>query len=734
MKSAPIPNKQYNINKDTIDKLLTLLDANNSKNVLYVGYAKNELIKVVNENYNLFVCDWFTDSIDKSDLNDIYLLKGLDWTTTKHDENTIGLIPEHDTLLLDADVQWDFKTIKGKLPDTVIIFGLEGKRQTFRHYDYYDWEIQGNVQIGKSIFNDRHKLSPKILDKILFTLDLVMAKKVFYLGASRPELISVINDKYNLVVGDCFDRTQKSASFWYEGEEEEGYPPPIVPEWAKDIQVQIEGMPEHDVLIIDLGVTDWNFKENNNQLPSTVIFIDDELKYSFNLFRHTDDYKWYYEERFYVGSLIANTTKSFEESIIEEETQNNENDNIIEKDEIHNYEEVDDSFFDDPEGKYIELVERVDRLESSSINNKENNDEIYEKKLKEEVSKSFPNYELIEKLLFENIQDSFLVNKCLNLLYTKYSAIDGDLQNTLIQNKNTRFHQINLNYNSDVKLDNFKFLSLVFSNLKIHPVNHITYYYVLLKLSNQIHTENKSLSHVSELLKEMSKKKNYDDLIKIVKNNSMRSIIDRLLVKTSFFKEHVINSYISIIDEMFAHIENGGYLIVNTIEEIYYDYLPTRNLYYDRNHKYNYIEYDLFVYNFIKSKFSLLENDYNIRKQLSDRDLIVELIARFELQNKNSTKHIMNIFNKDFGKEELYNFINEKIVDMIRYRNYYSHEKYELRLTPLEKTLESNKDKQIKENKAKSSSDNGLYHSIFLIALIFGIVFGIQELLKVFGL
>ena len=111
---------------------------------------------------------------------------------------------------------------------------------------------------------ENYIVQKKDIENILKQLSSTSYKKIFYIGYSDEDLVVALKDKYEVTLSDWFDRTNKSTAFWCEGMTDDGLyildETPIelnIPKWAEDIPVMIEGMPEHDVLILDLPI-DWS--------------------------------------------------------------------------------------------------------------------------------------------------------------------------------------------------------------------------------------------------------------------------------------------------------------------------------------------------------------------------------------------------------------------------------------------------------------------------------------------
>jgi len=123
-------------------------------------------------------------------------------------------------------------------------------------------------------------------------------KSVYYIGYADKDLVISLKDKYDVKLSDYFDRTNKNTAFWCEGITDDGLyildGTPIelnIPKWAEDIPVMIEGMSEHDVLILDLPI-DWELypKDYPHKLPDIIFLLGDADS---SIFQTT--YTWSYE-------------------------------------------------------------------------------------------------------------------------------------------------------------------------------------------------------------------------------------------------------------------------------------------------------------------------------------------------------------------------------------------------------------------------------------------------------
>ena len=150
-----------------------------------------------------------------------------------------------------------------------------------------------------------YKVSSNDITTILNYLERTTYKKIFYIGYANKDLVLALKDKYDITLSDWFDRTDKNTAFWCEGETEDGKYildgteiELNIPKWAEDIPVMIEGIPDHDVLIVDIPV-DWELYPNRFRLnPAEVVFLLGDADSS--LFR--TQYDWSYED-IWIGRL-----------------------------------------------------------------------------------------------------------------------------------------------------------------------------------------------------------------------------------------------------------------------------------------------------------------------------------------------------------------------------------------------------------------------------------------------
>ena len=102
---------------------------------------------------------------------------------------------------------------------------------------------------------------------ILEKLSKTSYRSIFYIGHADEDLIVALKDKYKISFADWFDKTNKSTEFW------------------------CEGMPEHEVLILDLPI-DWElYSKSCHRKPAEIVFLlGDTDSINFNT-----SYSWFYE-------------------------------------------------------------------------------------------------------------------------------------------------------------------------------------------------------------------------------------------------------------------------------------------------------------------------------------------------------------------------------------------------------------------------------------------------------
>jgi len=103
--------------------------------------------------------------------------------------------------------------------------------------------------------NKKYYVSDSTVEHIVKIIDKYDCKNIFYVGYADKNLVVKIKNKNGckIVLADYFDVTRKQLHFWDEGDGiadlDEMFP---VPDWAKDVEVHIDGITKHDILLLDL--------------------------------------------------------------------------------------------------------------------------------------------------------------------------------------------------------------------------------------------------------------------------------------------------------------------------------------------------------------------------------------------------------------------------------------------------------------------------------------------------
>ncbi len=154
-----------------------------------------------------------------------------------------------------------------------------------------------------NMINKNYITSQNSIDIIINTLKIFEFKHIFYSGYADKSLILTLKSHgYSIVVADCYDRTNTSLHFWDDDENLLKNNP--MPDWTKDISFQIEGIPQHDILIIDVA-TDWDFvdnSENIDRIPPTIVFLLNNV--DINSFINKCSYEWICKNNIWIGELL----------------------------------------------------------------------------------------------------------------------------------------------------------------------------------------------------------------------------------------------------------------------------------------------------------------------------------------------------------------------------------------------------------------------------------------------
>ncbi len=136
----------------------------------------------------------------------------------------------------------------------------------------------------------KNSFNSTTLEFIMSIIERYRCKSIFYIGKANKEIVLAIKKQCSITLSDWYDVTHKQAHFWWD--EEDCGPVencPSIPEWARDVGVMIEGMPDHDLLLLDIKILDNDYLEYCNKAKIVILFDDAE----FDNFYHKDLYKWY---------------------------------------------------------------------------------------------------------------------------------------------------------------------------------------------------------------------------------------------------------------------------------------------------------------------------------------------------------------------------------------------------------------------------------------------------------
>jgi hypothetical protein len=133
------------------------------------------------------------------------------------------------------------------------------------------------------------RVSDITIDRILKIIKDHNCKEVFYMGSADKNLVIAIKEICSICLSDWSDHTNKGAHFWWNEEEDGPYVncPPI-PDWAIDVPVQVEGVPKHDVFLLDILMKGNDYLDYVNQAQIVILFGKAKL----DEFTHKDLYEW----------------------------------------------------------------------------------------------------------------------------------------------------------------------------------------------------------------------------------------------------------------------------------------------------------------------------------------------------------------------------------------------------------------------------------------------------------
>jgi hypothetical protein len=151
-----------------------------------------------------------------------------------------------------------------------------------------DYELENQVLINDSE-STIERVPDEIVNSILKTIKHYECKEVFYMGSADKDLVIAIKEICSICLSDWSDHTNKGAHFWWNEEEDGPYVncPPI-PDWAIDVPVQVEGVPKHDIFLLDILMEGNDYLDFVNQAKVVILFGEAKL----DEFTHKDLYEW----------------------------------------------------------------------------------------------------------------------------------------------------------------------------------------------------------------------------------------------------------------------------------------------------------------------------------------------------------------------------------------------------------------------------------------------------------
>jgi len=339
-------------------------------------------------------------------------------------------------------------------------------------------------------------------------------------------------------------------------------------------------------------------------------------------------------------------------------------------------EAIEEEFWDDPAGIVKNIQLNIVNLDNElKLKFKENNtftDQISKVKSKIQYL-NFKNSindidtEKAEKILLSNKKLSKNdINKMLNKFYIRYEAINKSIINVLEEKENTYFHSI-LKFKCE---NNSDFLHLIFSNFQLSGMFNIIYLYIMEQIIIGLNNESENVLEISKvimILDKLKDKKNHSDLVNYIKLHEKNSLFT--LVFKKMFYDEIKNYYLNTIQSMSDHINNGFYLVQNYTDRYFFKFYPSRNIEHFSRSKYSYLNLEFRIFKSILNLLSDCKNKDELLNKLKNkrRTIVLNIFYDFNESDRNATKHIMNLFNKNFGKETLYLIIERVLLEMNNY-------------------------------------------------------------------
>jgi hypothetical protein len=129
------------------------------------------------------------------------------------------------------------------------------------------------------------KISDATVEKIVEIIVESGFDSVFYMGSANRNLVVTIGNTCSITLSDWHGVTRKTAHFFWEDDDPQPLP---IPDWAIDVPVQVEGVPKHDIFLLDVLMKGNDYLNYVNQAKVVILFGEA----NFDEFTHKDLYEW----------------------------------------------------------------------------------------------------------------------------------------------------------------------------------------------------------------------------------------------------------------------------------------------------------------------------------------------------------------------------------------------------------------------------------------------------------
>lgn len=332
-----------------------------------------------------------------------------------------------------------------------------------------------------------------------------------------------------------------------------------------------------------------------------------------------------------------------------------------------------DSFWNDPESCISKIEENIKINESALARHHKDNIDDFNKlnskikafktqnKLSMLLQSAFPDVSQLKQLLLDGkIKNIDYLQKTLEIIYANNYKFDNSVISSKEIYEKTYFYKTV----KDIE-DKTSFINLIFTNCIVHYSNIILFLYILKQLDNKfelLDSFEENLSLISNLLSEMRNKNDFTDIYKILEIYHKNKL--GLFVSKKKFEEIIKITFFEVLNIVENHISSRKYLIIKPFNILFYDYTPKVAIRNFSRTKYAYINLEYKIYYSIKTRLMKYSSKIDIINALN-RELAVEVHYEFTKSTENATRHIMNVFYKNFGTESLYETIT-LIIDEIR--------------------------------------------------------------------